>query len=76
MQVRDHKTSAKYEDATIVMPGRLKEGLDKFVQFNGGGCEIVFPHQGNTLTSSAAAKAIQWVWKLTGGRGKFTATSL
>ncbi|CAK8672899.1 unnamed protein product [Clavelina lepadiformis] len=75
VRVRDHKTSAKYEDATIVMPGWLKEGLDKFVQFNGGACEIVFPHQGNTLTSSAAAKAIQWVWKLTGGRGKFTATS-
>ncbi|CAK8687732.1 unnamed protein product [Clavelina lepadiformis] len=75
VRVRDHKTSAKYGDATIVMPGWLKEGLDKLVQFNGGACEIVFPHQGKALTSSAAAKAIQRVWKLAGGRGKFTATS-
>ncbi|CAK8682333.1 unnamed protein product [Clavelina lepadiformis] len=64
-----------YGDATIVMPGWLKEGLDKLVQFNGGTCEIVFPHQGKALTSSAAAKVLQRVWKLAGGRGKLTATS-
>ncbi|XP_076824138.1 uncharacterized protein LOC143470118 [Clavelina lepadiformis] len=75
VRVRDHKTSSTYGDATIVMPGWLKEGLDKLVQFNGGTCEIVFPHQGKALTSSAAAKVLQRVWKLAGGRGKFTATS-
>ena len=35
MQVQDHKTFAKYGDATIVMPGWLKEGLDNLVRFNG-----------------------------------------
>ncbi|CAK8686778.1 unnamed protein product [Clavelina lepadiformis] len=75
VRVQDHKTSATYGDATIVMPGWLKEGLDNLVQFNGGTCEIVFPHQGKALTSSAAAKVLQRVWKLAGGRGKFTATS-
>ncbi|CAK8686149.1 unnamed protein product [Clavelina lepadiformis] len=75
MLVRDHKTSATYGDATIVMPGWLKDGLDNLVQFNGGACDIVFPHQGKALTSSAAAKVLQRVWKLAGGRGKFTATS-
>ncbi|CAK8688031.1 unnamed protein product [Clavelina lepadiformis] len=75
VRVRDHKTSATYGDATIVMPGWLKDGLDNLVQFNGGACDIVFPHQGKALTSSAAAKVLQRVWKLAGGRGKFTATS-
>ncbi|CAK8671002.1 unnamed protein product [Clavelina lepadiformis] len=41
--VRDHKTFSRYGDATIVMPGWLKEGLDNLVRFNGEGCEIVFP---------------------------------
>ncbi|CAK8680713.1 unnamed protein product [Clavelina lepadiformis] len=35
IRVQDHKTFAKYGDATIVMPGWLKEGLDNLVRFNG-----------------------------------------
>ncbi|CAK8686776.1 unnamed protein product [Clavelina lepadiformis] len=42
VRVQDHKTSATYGDATIVMPGWLKEGLDNLVQFNGGTCENKF----------------------------------
>ncbi|CAK8691815.1 unnamed protein product [Clavelina lepadiformis] len=75
IRVRDHKTFSTYGDATIVMPEWLKKGLDNLVRFNGEECKIVFPHKRKNLTSFAAAKAIQRVWKLTGGRGKFTATS-
>ncbi|XP_076822018.1 uncharacterized protein LOC143468588 [Clavelina lepadiformis] len=34
IRVQDHKIFAKYGDATIVMPGWLKEGLDNIVRFN------------------------------------------
>ncbi|CAK8677212.1 unnamed protein product [Clavelina lepadiformis] len=35
IRVQDHNTFAKYGDATIVMSGWLKEGLDNLVRFNG-----------------------------------------